>query len=518
MPGAPNCSYDELPYDSQFFVATHPDRMAVMATLHGMTPPPVEACRVLELGCANGGNLLPMAQGLPGSRFVGVDLSPTQINAGRAIVDRLGFSNVRLEARGILEIDDDFGTFDYIVCHGVYSWVAEEVRRKILAICARNLAPNGVAYVSYNTYPGWHLRGMVREMLLYHTRGFAEPSARVLQARAFLDFLIRTAPDPDGAYARVLGQEAKLLEGESDTYIFHEHLEDENHPIYFSEFVAEAGSFGLKYLAPARFGTRDHHLAPEVREVLDRLGTDRVRREQYLDFVMNRTFRQSLLCRANVAAREAPRPEALGTLRLTANARPTSEAPDVRSEAPEQFVAISGERVTTARPMLKAALVGLYRRWPRSECLDELWGEVRSLLGRPEGDFAEFAEGLLQAHVSHLVTLHTHEPLIACEAGERPMATPLARLQAEGDTFVVNLRFQNVELGELDALILRLLDGTRDRPAILAGLEEFAADGTLTIERDDRPISDPERLRAFLADAIEPSLACLAWNALLLES
>src|SRR4051812_19194660 len=123
MPEAPQYSYDELPYDSQFFAASHPDRMAVMAILHGMTPPRVESCRVLELGCSNGGNLLPMAQALAGSRFVGIDLSPAQIAGGRAIIAGVGLSNVTLEARSILDVDDGFGAFDYIICHGVYSWV-----------------------------------------------------------------------------------------------------------------------------------------------------------------------------------------------------------------------------------------------------------------------------------------------------------------------------------------------------------------------------------------------------------
>lgn len=144
-------SYDQLPYDSQFFTSSHPDRMAVMAILHGMTPPDVGSCRVLELGCSNGGNLLGMAQSLPGAQFVGIDLSPLQIANGRAIVAGVGLSNVTLEEASILDVDDAFGTFDYIICHGVYSWVPEEVRRKIFAIFARNLAPNGVAYVSYNT-------------------------------------------------------------------------------------------------------------------------------------------------------------------------------------------------------------------------------------------------------------------------------------------------------------------------------------------------------------------------------
>src|SRR5262249_30408638 len=162
------CRYDEVPYSSKPFPQTHPDNLATVATLFGMTPPPVERCRVLELGCAAGGNLLPLAAALPGSRFVGIDLSRRQIDDGRPGREALGLRNFRLRHRSILDVGADFGQFDYILCHGVYSWVPAPVQDKILEVCAGHLAPNGVAYVSYNTYPGWHIPGAVRAMMRYH--------------------------------------------------------------------------------------------------------------------------------------------------------------------------------------------------------------------------------------------------------------------------------------------------------------------------------------------------------------
>ena len=174
--------------------------------------------------------------------------------------------------------------------------------------------------------------------------------------------------------------------------------------------------------------------------------------------------------------------------------------------------------MSTGRPPLKAALVSLFERWPRSASFDELRDEVRSRLGRAEGDLPEFAEGLLQAHISHLITLHAHEPRIAAKASERPLASALARFQASGDSIVTSLRLRSVDLAEFDALVLRLLDGTRDRAAILDGLVAFAADGTLEIEQDDGPVTDPERLRTLLAPGIAPSLARIARHALLVEN
>src|SRR5262249_14540707 len=158
-------------------------------------PAAVDRCRVLELGCGSGGNLLPMAESLPESRFLGIDLSPRQVSSGQATIQELGLRNIELKAMSITDVDAEMGQFDYVICHGVYSWVPEPVQDKILAICKENLAPHGIAYVSYNTYPGWHLRGLVRELLYFHSRKIAEPAARVQHARAFLDFLIKALPD-----------------------------------------------------------------------------------------------------------------------------------------------------------------------------------------------------------------------------------------------------------------------------------------------------------------------------------
>src|SRR5262249_1781779 len=132
-------SYEETPYHSNPISSCHPDCLATMATLYGMRPPPVASCRVLELGCAGGGNLIPIALTLPAARFVGIDLSPRQIAEGQEIVATLGLKNIQLLPLSILDVGPDFGTFDYILCHGVYSWVPPAVQDKILAICRQHL-------------------------------------------------------------------------------------------------------------------------------------------------------------------------------------------------------------------------------------------------------------------------------------------------------------------------------------------------------------------------------------------
>src|SRR5262245_53256894 len=293
---SPTTSYDEVPYPSAPMSQTHPARLATVATLFGMRPPPVDRCRVLELGCADGGNVLGMAAGLPESQFVGLDLSARHIEDGRAVAEAAGIRNATLRQMSITDAPADLGPFDYILCHGAYSWVPAPVRDKILAICRDHLTENGVAYVSYNVYPGWHVRGMVREMMRYHTRNLTDPRACTAQARELLGFLVEAVPAGQGAYAGLLREEQERLAQAKDSYIFHEHLEENNDPVYFHQFAQRAEQAGLQYLGEADVGSMFvRRIPPAVQATLAKLGGDVIGREQYLDFFTNRMFRQTLL-------------------------------------------------------------------------------------------------------------------------------------------------------------------------------------------------------------------------------
>ncbi len=268
-------AYDALPYMSMAFPQTHPDRLAVIARLFGMTTAPLARCRVLELGCASGGNLIPMALDLPEASFLGIDLSGRQIADGKATIAKAGLSNVELRQMDIMDVDKSLGTFDYIIAHGVFSWVPTHVQEQMFRVCAQNLAPNGVAYVSYNTYPGWHMRGMIRDMMRYHVKSFPDATVRVQQARALLDFLAQSVPTENNAYGIVLKAELEMLRKQNDSYLAHEHLEDVNSPVYFHEFAERALARGLQFLGEAEFSTMlASNLPQQVSETLaqDRAG------------------------------------------------------------------------------------------------------------------------------------------------------------------------------------------------------------------------------------------------------
>jgi methyltransferase-like protein/cyclopropane fatty-acyl-phospholipid synthase-like methyltransferase len=486
-----------------------------------MEPRPVSQCRILELGCASGGNLIPLALAYRDSHFVGIDLSPRQIASGQQLVAALGLTNIELLPLSIMDIDGRFGTFDYLICHGVYSWVPAAVQDKILSVCKEHLAPQGVAYVSYNTYPGWHIRGMIREMMGYHVGQFSQPGERVQQARAFLDFLIESVSDAKSPYGDLLQQEARHIESASDTYVYHEHLEAENHPLYFHEFAQRSAAKGLQYVAEARPQLLPANLSPQVVASLKRLSGDLVQGEQYLDFVRNRTFRRTLLCHAQVALQRPPALERMMTMQVTTQVRPMSEQPDIHSPAAEQFRTADGSTLSTNNPAMKAALVTLFEAWPQSVPFASLWQQVMQRLGRTSdpcgerGDREDLARSLLQCHLSNMVELHIQAFRFIRSVTERPIACQLARLQAETSSRVTNRRHRTVELADLDRVMLRLLDGSRCRTDLRNALTEMVDQGEFTIEREGQALSNGANVQAILEEVLSFSLRRLQEHALL---
>jgi SAM-dependent methyltransferase/methyltransferase-like protein len=469
-------TYDELPYDTGPMSATHPDNLAAVATLYGMRPPAPERCRVLELGCGTGYNLIAMAHSLPHAQLTGIDLSPRQIVDGMATVDKLKLPNVTLKALSLLDVDETFGQFDYIISHGVYSWVPDAVQDKILDICARNLTPNGVAYVSYNTYPGWHQRGMVREMMNFHTREFADPRQRVEQARGLLDFLIEGYPkESNPTYRSILIDERKLLADAADTYVFHEHLEEVNQPVFFHEFIGRAGAKGLQYLNEAKPHSPLQLFPAPTRETLKQIAADLIDQEQYLDFLHNRTFRRTLLCHRGHTLNRDPAPETAFGLLFSSFGHLTNTDADMTNQDVATF---RGEvfKGVTNMPLVKIALTELMQACPGRLHFEELFQRVWRRLQSGSTQMLTLEEArpllggaLLSSYQSTLVRLHVLPQPFTLRVGERPLASALARWEAaSAEKAISNLCHCNVELDKRERMLLTHLDGTHDHAALAA--------------------------------------------------
>ena len=513
-------SYDQVPYTSRAFPQTHPDRLASVARIFGLSTPDVAACRVLELGCASGGNLIPMAFNLPHSEFVGVDLSRHQVDDGRATIRELGLPNVRIEHASILDVSGDWGTFDYIICHGVFSWVEEPVQEKILQIARDHLSAAGIAYISYNTYPGWHMREMVRHMMRYHTRQFDEPQEQIEQARALLAFLASSTGEA-GPYSDLLAREIDRLSRASDSYLFHEHLEQTNTPVYFHQFIERAERAGLLYLSEASISDMlSSHFQQPVAETIERISPDILHLEQYMDFVRNRLFRQTLLVHDTVRPKRALTPALLHGLLLSTRALADTMPVDLSPAATAVFSS-GRQRAEVSLPATKAAFALMGEAWPCPLPVEELCAaavdRARPFLGEiSAGDAYRALMGDLFGAVTHgLIEVHTQSPPCTNRPSATPRANGLAAFQAQSGTLVVNAHHQMVELDRLGAEVLKLADGERTRSDILDLLMRQVDSGEIVLEENGQPVTAPDAARAMVARRLDKTFASLARSAVL---
>lgn len=313
--------YHELGYTSQPFPYTTPTYLEAHARLLGLTPPPAKTARVLELGSTFGGNIISQAVYHPEATFTGVELSTSQVEQGQAIIAEMGLNNVQLVQKDILDIDADFGQFDYIIAHGTYSWVNDDVKDAMLRVISENLVDNGIAYVSYNTYPGWHTMEEVRQLMLFANKSRPELShgdkvKRGKYVASVVGAQILNYDDLQKKNAKFLNALRQTVQ-KHDYYVGHDHLEPNNDPVYFHQFVDHLAEHGLSYVCDADLTLSmvkrlDSVLAeklvslnPVAGELMNgsvcQIGADGVANqvvlEQYVDFVLDTQFRKSIICK-----------------------------------------------------------------------------------------------------------------------------------------------------------------------------------------------------------------------------
>jgi len=527
-------SYDLVPYGGWSYAFTHPDNMATVARLHGVPAPAIDGCRVLEIGCAAGYNLVPMALTLPNAHFVGIDSAAHQIDEARRIVDDLGLSHVRFYHMDMADWDGSLGTFDYIIAHGIYSWVAAPVRSALLSICRHALAPQGVAYVSYNTYPGWHMMEAMRRMMLYHIREIDDPGRQTAAAKELIGFLIKATDAGShrlssypSAYEHLLKgyyHGVLNLPGRVDSLFLHDELEEINEPCYFHEFVAHAGRHGLVHLADAELSTGlAASLPKEAAANLAAMAAPGGDIGQYLDFVVNRTFRRSLLCHQEATPTSVIDLDVLDQLYFASNARGLLSPGADPEAASVEFVARDGTKLITDHPATIVGLSHLHSIWPRRATLDEVLDVayarmietnphlrdelVAAMTGvdhvRRSEDRKRLASHLLQAYCTsgELISFHLHPGVFTTQIAARPRASAWARWESAKRSTVTDLRLYRVKLSPRCRYLLLLLDGTRDVDALCRVIEADETEAGAIWRESPQPAPD--------GPAVEPSLSGL---------
>jgi SAM-dependent methyltransferase len=483
-------AYDETPYESYAFPLTAPGHLRAVAALYGLSAPAVENARVLELGCAAGGNLLPFAAAYPGARATGVDLSTQQIESGQAVIKAMGLKNIDLRAMSITDIDKDFGQFDYIIVHGVFSWVPPVVREAILRVCRENLTPDGIAYVSYNTYPGWKASDVVRDAMILNSYGAQTPQERLVRAKDMLSMLENGLSNTNPLRS-ALQHASSQLRKHSDYYLVHEYLEAVNSPCYFLEFAAAAQQTGLAYLTDAEpQACMASNYGNNVAVLHNALSANASRemREQYLDFAVGRQFRKSLLIHTERAQQILQTPEVNVFEKMQFGARLTpATAPAGTPSKERHYRTARGRGIASSEPTFVAVAEALRQAWPRALTFTELLEAARSKAKK-----ATTQDELTVTVLTHLVEFlnanaleYRHEALGYASEAAKPQWIPgMSILRELGSDNArplgtYNLWHQHVQLpsDDLNKFVIRHIDGQTSITDLRTKLRDALASG-----------------------------------------
>jgi SAM-dependent methyltransferase/methyltransferase-like protein len=464
--------YDEFPYEEFAHAASHPDALAVAGIFGAIDPSDVQSCRVLEIGCANGMNLLTMATGLPRSRFVGFDLSARQIDDGLRIVAEAGLKNVELRAQDLTEFGASpvisEGKFDFIIAHGFYSWVPPAVQRRLLEVIREHLEPNGLAYISYNTFPGWRNQQAMRDMMLFHARHTSGQRERVTRGREFVKLVAENSLVPQlREFLQLIERNVSSL---SDNYVVHDHMEEVNDPKYLRDFVNEIRQHGLEYLSNAEpDGEAWYKLPPTVTDFILKSSSNSIDREQYLDFLTNRLLRSSVICLAGAPRTSGELP--LRKMHLSCNLAEIPTGTIAQGQEVVQFGS-AARKVSVNDPRLRQVLRQLRQRWPQTLSFNDLVQIFMPGATEREKVEQELA-GFLKIFIDlKLVDLRPRSlEIIQTNPWPRPRATALARWQAANGRMISTLRHGTITPDQASRELLPLLDGTRDLRTIALALQ-----------------------------------------------
>ena len=501
-------SYDQIPYVSKPLPQTHPSRLAAVASMFGLTYAPPKTARVLELGCGSGVNLLGMAHFMPDAKFVGVDLSIVQIHEAQRRAEELGTKNVTYRHMSIDEIDPSFGEFDYIICHGVFSWVPPNVQQAIMRVSNENLAPEGIAYISYNVQPGWRLRQILRDTLLALTPSEMPVEKRWVYGTAWIKDALELSAEGDKqpllhqALAQIMesvtkSKDGKVSEQRDLRYLVHEYLEVNNEPILFKEFLAKANEADLAYLGDAEPSSMVRHITnPALAKFFKGHPTHSMAEsEQSIDILLGRTFRQSLVVKGN-RTRQINRALSSNVFK---NLHIQTHILKIMGENKEaQYHHFKVGHMQTQPPYGTAALEALSEYAHMSAQFGKLYEKFAELSNGTEEMFTEILFSLLGMGVIEIFA----DPYIP----ELPKgATPMALMDiGPGRDRTTNAIGEAIMLDPMQTLVLPLLVGDWDRSDVIAKLEALHAKGAFDI--NPQP-ADSDQLKGLLGAALDAAVA-----------
>jgi SAM-dependent methyltransferase len=453
--------YDEVAYPSAVFLQTHPNRLALLAKLHGLNPPPIDTARVLEIGGGDGMNLLSMASAFPEAQFFNFDLAPSAIEKGQRLGIAAGLTNFSCEVGDIVTMHERIapGSYDYVIVHGVYAWVPDFVRDATMALVAHALSPDGVAFISFNAKPGGHIRMIMRDMMLHLLAPIKGIKPRIAAARQFLTEY-QTPREGDDAVVALARLQAASMLGRPDEVLFHDELGDCFNPQTLTQVIDAANANGLNFLTDAGTNRTVDGFVNATEGDLTALA---VRTAQTDDYMAMRFFRQVVLVRGEVTPARTPDLGALMKLYIAGRFHPKDGG----------VFEIGDATIETQDPALVKTLAAISDIWPRYARIDSVTTNT------------EHALGLLTLYHKGVIFMSPLPERFTLEISQRPVASPVIRAQIKrGDLSVVTLSHEPLKIEDEAARgLIVSLDGTNDRAALEAFWETLPHHSAVSLDQ-----------------------------------
>ncbi|MDR2337583.1 MAG: methyltransferase domain-containing protein [Deltaproteobacteria bacterium] len=439
---------NKLNYISKPSYDKHPDRLCLIARLFGLKAKLLsQNAVILELGCGTGSNLIPVALSNPNSSFIGVDISKEQIAIANQHVQSLNLKNIKFIAQDLNQTEQHLWQsqtqkdFDYILVHGVFSWVPTATQDSILQICSSQLASNGVCYISYNVLPGFEVRNFLRHELQNKFSNLSVPTQTNLQEiRDFLlnyNFKNKHLP----FQAARLNFEINHILQQSDGYIFYELLAEHNQAFYFQELTEHIKSFGLKYLGDSklnRINYLDLNKNPEVYSD-DFIETC----EQEADFCQATAFRGTLFCKNEALINRKPNLDIIEDCYLSSKLVFESD-----NFGETYFYDAQGVKVSIRNKVTQEILKFVIQEWPNPREIKSLAPLVGMTLE------TSVKEELFKLFKQELLDLY-----LSCSTDKKPIS-PYVKIQLETQDWITNYRHEYVKLTPNEIKVAKLLDAT----------------------------------------------------------
>jgi len=299
-------------YPAMSHPPAHPSVIAATALLGGIHLDPEKTWNILEIGCASGHHILPIAEQYPQARITALDLDARAIEEAQGLARLANLRNIEFHCADLAAWEAPSQHFDIIIAHGVFSWVPDSVKAAMISLCAQALKTNGVAMISYNTQPGWALRQPLREM----TMALQQRSSHQGSACSALEWIERALDGRNDAYGHDLLETTRDSLAKGEAQLKFDDLYPINDAFYFSQFFHICQQNGLIYVGEADSTLpRISLLHSTAKAQLQSLADNPILMEQMTDFLTGRSFRCSVICR-NDAERRAASPEELAALSI----------------------------------------------------------------------------------------------------------------------------------------------------------------------------------------------------------